>query len=256
MGTNHSILFSGENMWIKKKEIFLAIALSTLVVLLVTYSSLKNEKYPLGSFLSMESEASGERTHFGQGSQQHYQLITETIEGQLNKGTFEDAINKLTILTESKDGYVKSLHMTYTEGAWGGQMICKVPPANVTSFTFGVRAIIDANGTVTYINISIEDINATQQTTEATFSTINLNLNERKPDTNAGIGASMEPGLGILKASLLWIAQGLIVGVPLCFASLGIVILVNRGIIPVWKNLLKGTKQPGKNSPVDISSGS
>ena len=39
----------------------------------------------------------------------------------------------------------------------------------------------------------------------------------------------------VLTTGLVWIAEGLIVGVPLCFASLGVVVLVDRGIIPVWK---------------------
>jgi hypothetical protein len=134
--------------------------------------------------------------------------------------------------------------MTYQDQVWSGLMICKVPPTNVTFFTFGARAIIEANGTVTYINISVEDINATQQSQENTYSTINLNLKEIKPENGAGIAVSLAPVLSILTTSLWWIAQGLIIGIPLCFASLGIVILVNRGIIPLWKNMLKKTKQP------------
>jgi hypothetical protein len=183
-----------------------------------------------------------EGAYSAQGSQSRYQLITETIEGELDRGTFEDAVNRLTILTEEKNGYVKSLRMTYADGAWAGQIICKVPPANVTSFTFGARAIIDANGTVTYINISIEDVNASQPTQENAFSTIDLNLKETKPSI-VGIGASLESVLGILSTSLLWIAQGLIVGILLCFTSLGIVLLVNRRIIPLWKNLLKSSRK-------------
>jgi hypothetical protein len=43
----------------------------------------------------------------------------------------------------------------------------------------------------------------------------------------------------VLTTGLVWIAEGLIVGVPLCFASLGVVVLVDRGIIPVWKKQLR-----------------
>jgi hypothetical protein len=171
-------------------------------------------------------------------------VITETIQGELNKGAFEDTISKLEILTEEKEGYVKSLRMTYTEQAWSGQMICKVPPPNVTSFTFHVRAIIEANGTVTYINISIEDVNASQPNQENDYSTINLNLKEIKPENGGGIEIPLASVLSILATSFLWIAQGLIIGIPLCFASLGIVILVNRGIIPLWKNTLKKPERP------------
>lgn len=213
--------------------------LSVLVTILAIYSNIENKKYSpeLLQLASMSGKSS-----FSQGTGQQSKLISETIEGELNKGTFEDAVNKLEILTEEKDGYVKSLRMIYAEGAWSGQMICKVPPTNVTPFTFGARAIIEANGTVTYINISIEDINASQQNQESTYATINLNLKEVKPSNGAGIVASLTPVLPILTTSLLWIAQGLIIGIPLCFASLGIVLLVDRGIIPLWKNTLKKPK--------------
>jgi len=155
----------------------------------------------------------------------------------MNKGTFEDAINKLEILTEEKDGYVKSLRMIYAEETWSGRMICMLPPINETSFTFSARTIIEANGTVTYINISIEDINASQEGQETTYATISLNLKEVKPANEAGIVVSLTSILPILTTSLLWTAQGLIIGIPLCFVSLGIVVLVERGLIPFGKIL-------------------
>ena len=46
--------------------------------------------------------------------------------------------------------------------------------------------------------------------------------------------------LSYLTTALLWITQGIILGVPLCFASLGAVMLVDRLIIPVWKKQFKG----------------
>ena len=230
------------NMKIKRKEICLGIILSILITLSAVYFNIKNKEPYSQSLLWTESQTRGLNTYSQQT--QDFKLISETIEGELKKGTFEDVISRLEILTEDKHGYVKSLNMIYEVQVWSGLMICKVPPTNVTSFTFGARAIIEANGTVTYINISVEDINVTQQSQENTYSTINLNLKEIKPENGAGIGASLAPVVSILTTSFLWIAQGLIIGIPLCFASLGIVILVNRGIIPLWKNTLKKTKQP------------
>jgi len=132
--------------------------------------------------------------------------------------------------------------MTYFDGSWSGQLICKVPTENVTSFTFKVRETIDVNGSVTYINISIEEIEQTQQPQETVYSTIYINLKEKKPQNGNGVPASLVPVIDILSKGLLLIAQGVMVGVPICFASLGVVLLVNRGILPVWKNLLKKTK--------------
>jgi len=232
------------NMKIKRKEICFGIILSILIALSAVYFNMRNEEPYSPDLLSANSKTMGGLNTYSQETQQHFKLISETIEGELNRGTFENVVNRLEILTEEKYGYVKSLRMTYQDQVWSGLMICKVPPTNVTFFTFGARAIIEANGTVTYINISVEDINATQQSQENTYSTINLNLKEIKPENGAGIGVSLAPVLSILTTSFLWIAQGLIIGIPLCFASLGIVILVNRVIIPLWKNTLKKAKQP------------
>lgn len=121
-------------------------------------------------------------------------------------------------------------------------MTCKLPTANVTNFTFNARKIIDENGTVTYINISIEEIESQQQPQETPYSTIYINFKEKKPQSGNSITASLAPVIEILSKGLLLIAQGMVVGVPMCFASLGVVLLVNRGILPIWKSLLKKPK--------------
>lgn len=231
------------NMKIKRKEICFAIMLSIIVALFAVYFNMRNEEHYSEGFLWTELKSMSGISSFSQGTEQRSRLISETIEGELNRGTFEDAINKLEILTLEKDGYVKSLRMTYKDEVWSGVMICKVPPTSVTSFTFGAREIIDANGTVTYINISIESVNASQPNQEDAYSTINLSLKEVEPEKGKnGIIALIGSALPILVTSLVWIAEGLIIGVPLCFAFLGIIILVNRGIIPLWKNALKKPK--------------
>jgi len=228
-------------MKIKKKEICFGAILTVLVVFSAIYANTRSEQ---NTYMArVQSTASNT---FSQETQQQSKVITETIVGELKRGTFEDVVNRLEIFTEEKYGYVKTLHMTYQDQVWTGFMICKLPPTNVTSFTFGARTIIEANGTVTYISIDIEDITATQQNQEDPYSTITLNLQEVKPEDGADIGVLLAPVLSILATSFSWIAQGLIIGVPLCFASLGIVILVNRGIVPLWKNTLKKTKQPCK----------
>jgi hypothetical protein len=228
-------------MKIKRKEICFGAILTVLVVFSAIYANTRSEQNTYMATLQSRTSST-----FSQETQQQSKIITETIVGELKRGTFEDVVNRLEIFTEEKYGYVKTLRMTYQDQVWTGFMICKLPPTNVTSFTFGARAIIEANGTVTYISIDIEDTTATQQNQEDPYSTINLNLEEIKPEDGADIGVLLAPVLSILATSFSWIAQGLIIGVPLCFASLGIVILVNRGIVPLWKNTLKKTKQPCK----------
>jgi len=223
-------------MKIKRKETFFGIILAIIVVFSALYTNTRSEETYTSRVQLAYSDTLSHET------QQQSKIITETIIGELKRGTFENVVNRLEILTEEKDGYVKTLSMTYHDQVWTGLMICKLPPTNVKSFAFGARAIIEANGTVTYININMEEVDTSQQSGEE-YSTINLNLKEIKPENGVDIGASLTPVLSVLTTSFSWIAQGLIIGVPLCFASLGIVILVNRGIVPFWKNTLKKTKQ-------------
>jgi len=234
-----------KKVWIKKKEICLAAVLSVLLTIFAVYSNVKNaeEYYPIENFLAEERQSKSYGSPSSTEGQQYSKVISETIKGELNRGKFEGVIGELEILTDEIEGYIKSLYMTYQDGAWSSTMICKVPPTNVTSFTFSARAIIEANGTVTYINISVENVNVSQQNQEDTYSTINLYLTEIKPENGKNeILASIASALPILTTSLVWITEGLIIGVPLCFASLGIILFVNRGIVPLWKNMLKKPK--------------
>jgi len=234
-------------MWVKRKEILAAVMLGLALTLFVYYSSIINEAaykpfYGESSLLSEWGLSAKSFGSYAQGSQQRYQVITETIEGELERGAFESVVDSIVVLVDHKGGYVKSLRMTYVDGAWSGQLICKLPPENVTTFTFRVREIIDTNGTVTYINISVEDVEAQQQPQEANYSTIYINLKEKKLQSGNEIPAPMAPVIEILSKGLLLIAQGVMVGVPICFASLGVVLLVNRGLLPLWRNLLKKPK--------------
>jgi len=228
-------------MNIKRKEILAAVILGILIILPVFYIKMQNEsRYTGNTLLLSKSKESAQRSTSVTETQQ--KLISETIEGEIERGAFELVVNKLEALTEDMEGYVKSLQMTYQNQAWSGFMICKVPSSNVTSFTFGARAIVDDNGTVTYINISVEYLEESQQGQENASSTINFNLIEDKPESKVELGASLGPILSILATSLWWIAQGVIIGLPLCLASLGIMLLVSRGLVPLWKNALKKQK--------------
>ncbi|MGC8895736.1 MAG: hypothetical protein ACP5LB_03065 [Candidatus Bathyarchaeia archaeon] len=230
-------------MRIKKKEIVLAAGLCLFITGFAVYSNIKNTEkyYPAGNLAARTlSETYGLSSNTE--SQQYSKVVSETIEGELDRGAFEKVVSTLEILTENVGGYVKSLYMTYRDEVWSGTMISKVPTANVTTFTFAAREIIDANGTVTYINISVESVNASQLGEEGKYSTITFNLMEVKLKSEDGIIAAISPILPILTTSLVLVAQGLIIGVPLCFASLGIILLVNRGIIPLWRSMLKKPK--------------
>jgi hypothetical protein len=233
-----------ENLRIKKKEVVLAVALCLSITIFVIYSNMKGAEkyyYPMENLEArMLSETYGLSSSMGSP---YSKIFSETIDGELDVGAFEQVVSTLEVLTENVGGYVKSLYMTYRDEVWSGTMVSKVPTENVTSFTFAAREIIDANGTVIYINISVESVNASQFDEEGKYSTINFNLREVKMKNGENqVIAAIASILPILTTSLVWVAQGLIIGVPLCFASLGIVLLVNRGIIPLWKGMLKKPK--------------
>jgi hypothetical protein len=233
-----------ENLRIKKKEVVLAVALCLSITIFAIYSNMKDAEkyyYPMENLEArMLSETYGLSSSMGSP---YSKIFSETIDGELDVGAFEQVVSTLEVLTENVGGYVKSLYMTYRDEVWSGTMVSKVPTENVTSFTFAAREIIDANGTVIYINISVESVNASQLDEEGKYSTINFNLREVKLKNGENqVIAAIASILPILTTSLVWVAQGLIIGVPLCFASLGIVLLVNRGIIPLWKGMLKKPK--------------
>jgi hypothetical protein len=227
-------------MNIKRKEIGAAAILGVLIILTVLYARMQNSSQRMTGTLSFSSEGLKEQSVSVTETQQ--KVVSETIEGEIKRGAFELVVNKLEALTDEMGGYVNSLQMTYENQAWSAFMTCKVPPLNVTSFTFSGRAIINSNGTVTYINISVEYLETRQQGQENASSTVNFNLREVIPESTGNPGASLGPILSTLTTSLWWIAQGVIIGLPLSFASLGIVLLASRGLIPLWKNMLKKPK--------------
>lgn len=165
--------------------------------------------------------------------------IRETIEGELKKGTFESVVSQLEELTDQNEGFVSSLYMTYRDELWNGEIVSQIPQKNATSFVFETRKIIDENGKVISITTSITDVTGKYTKEEVPYATIRMALKE-----TTGLEPP-EPIIQVLSivpwltTCLVWIAGGLIVGVPLCFVSLGVVLLVNRGILPVWKKQLR-----------------
>jgi len=118
----------------------------------------------------------------------------------------------------------------------------------VTSFTFDVRQLINRYGKVIYITITVTEmeINQTGQPEEP-LSEINISL-EEYIEGESSIVNQIGMVVPWLVNSLIWIAQGLIIGVPLCFASLGVVLIISRGIIPAWRNSLKGIRKSEKST--------
>ena len=221
-----------------RKELMLALVLSVLVIIPVIYLNARKDEasgYMPSSPLSFQPRTLGE-AKYGNIKE----VIRENIVGELRKGSFEEVIEDIRNLTFYYAGRVPYLNMIYENELWSGWLTCKLPTENVTVFTFDVRKLIGEHGKVTHISIDIieEEVNETEWP-ETQLSEVNISLKEFV-EGESPILSQLGTVLSYLTTALLWITQGIILGVPLCFASLGAVMLVDRLIIPVWKKQFKG----------------
>jgi hypothetical protein len=217
-------------------ELMSAVAVAVTLGLLAVYASMPGRPEPIPAYLSKAGlSADAIQKALGGSSQPTQQIISENIQGELRKGEFETTVQGVKDLASVYGGRVPALHMGYDNDAWSGTLTCKVPTDNVTSFTFDVRRLVNDHGKVTHISIDVSEVEINQtQAAETPFSEVSMYLYEQR----GGASPFVDQFGGIvpvLTTGLVWIAEGLIVGVPLCFASLGVVVLVDRGIIPVWK---------------------
>ena len=226
-----------------KMEIILAVTIAISLSILVIYlSQPKDGTYRYASPLSLQS-----KTSWKSDSGNVEKIIEEDIVGELRKGFFETVIEDIKNLTFHYGGRMPYLNMIYKDDLWSGWMKCKVPSENMTMFTFDVRRLIDEYGKVTYITVRVTEIEANQtQPPETHFSEVTISLKEFI-EGQSPILSQLATVTSYLTTALIWIVQGIIFGVPLCFASLGVVMLVDRAIIPIWKKQFKG-KSLGKST--------
>jgi hypothetical protein len=217
-----------------KLELISAVAVAVTLALLAVYVNLPGRSQTVGHLFSDSTSAL--RDAFGVPTQQ---VILENIQGELRKGEFEITVQGVKDLASVYGGRVPVLHMGYENEVWSGTLTCKVPTDNVTSFTFDVRRLVNAHGKVTHISIDVSEVEVNQtQTVEASLSEVSMYLYEHVEGTSPFLD-QLGAIVPMLTTGLVWIAEGLIIGVPLCFASLGVVVLADRGIIPVWKKQFK-----------------
>lgn len=221
-------------------ELILAMTLTVSLAIAAIYLSMpKDEASRLQDLMARNAQF---KTSWDLEKGNVKEIIKENIVGELRKGSFEEVIEDLRNLTFYYGGRMPYLNMIYENGLWNGWITCKLPTENVTSFTFDVRDLINRHGEVTHISINImeEEVNQTGELPpETQFSDVTISLKEFV-EGESPILSQLETVVSYLTTALLWIVQGVILGVPLCFASLGAVMLVDRVIIPVWKRQLKG----------------
>jgi len=172
------------------------------------------------------------------------QVVTENIQGELRKGTFETVVQSLRVLVVTRGGSVPVLNMGFDNDVWSGGMNCKVPTENVTGFTFDARQLISDHGRVTHITIDVveQTVNQTGEA-EVPMSDVSIGLRETLEGA-APIVNQLGMVTSWLVTGLVWTAEGLILFVPLCFVCLGIVLVVEKGIVPAWKREFKGKDFP------------
>jgi len=222
-----------------KMELVLALVLAMAFSFFTVYTNLPRRGNLLG-FGPSQHEMMLEESKESMSQSTVQQFVKENIQGELTKGSFEVVVEGLRNLTFHYSGTVPLSNMLYENDLWGGTMNCNVPTENVTSFAFDVRRLIGEYGKVTYITISITEVRVNQTgQTEEPLSEITIALKEFVDSAQLPIINQIGTVVPWLVTSLVWIAQGLIVAVPLCFVSLGIVLLVDKGILPMWRKQFK-----------------
>jgi hypothetical protein len=221
-----------------KKEIAYATILSIVLVASISFINLRN--------LSQESQDSLQIHAYKKESLNALsalsfeQVIRENIVGELQKDSFETVVRELKNLTSIHGGRIPSLQMYYASELWKGELECKIPTDNVTAYTFDVRALISIHGKVTYISISVieVEVNGTAQQQEI-MSNVSISLKEIVEGGQLPFINQLGAVVPVLTTSLVWIAQALIVTVPLSFVLLAIIIMIEKGLVPLWKKQIK-----------------
>ncbi len=232
-------------MWLgvklAKKEVGVAVALGlTIAIFSVFYNMALQRDDSFGFGLQSRSRESGSAL-WSASSQERVRIMDADIQGKLEAGTFEAVVPFVEALTREKGGFIVTESMVFKDGLWRGEIVSKLPPTNASSFTMETRQKIDENGRVVTIEIEIREFTLSPNTTDVEqYSTIKTFLSEEfeeGKDTPEPVVQLMSV-FPIVVTGLVWVAEGLIVGVPLCFASLGVVMLIKRVIIPLWKREL------------------
>ena len=228
-------------MKIAKKEIGIAAALALTIAAFSVFYNAAPQRDSLEGRYGLQSVASLESMYgFTSEPSERVRIMDADIQGKLRNGTFETVVPFIEALTREKGGFIITERMTFREGLWSGEIVSKLPPTNASAFTMGTREHIDENGRVLLIQISIREFTSQNTTGSEQYSTIKTFLSEEfkeGKETPEPVNQLMSV-FPILVTGLIWITEGLIVGVPLCFASLGVVMLIKRIIIPLWKKEL------------------
>lgn len=184
-------------------------------------------------------------TETGSSQDARIKDIRHWIKGELTKGRFEQVLLAIEEKTDEYGGYVYSEDMTYADDLWTGEVVSRIPQNKSTVFVFQVRQVISENGRVVSISTSIRDITGTVGTSEEKpHATIRVTLAEISDTPSNGI-----PIIGgiipYLNTFFTWVVTGVIIGLPTYFTLLGVVLLIDRALIPIANRLFRGRLTKG-----------
>jgi len=224
-----------------KIELACAVIVGLAISALTIYANLPRQAVNSGVYVNLRSLGQKSLGSSGSsGANGIQQSVSENIQGEMRKGFFESTVERLRTLTYDFGGIVPYVSMAYDNDLWSGTLNCNLPTDNVTSFTFAVRQLISGNGTVTHIAITTTETMVNQTgPPEEQLSQVSIGLREVSGGASPIMG-QIGQVVPLLVTGLVWVAEGLILGVPLCFVSLGVVVMLDRAIIPAWKKQLKG----------------
>lgn len=224
---------------ISKREVGVAVALTVVIAALSIFYNNAPEGDRFMTRYATSSELSSLKAAYSIGSSERVQIMDANILGKLEKGKLETVVPSIETLTREKGGYIVTEQLIFEDGLWSGEIVSKLPAPNASAFTISIRQKIDEYGEVVHIEIDIREFPISQTMTgDEQYSTIKTLLSEVEE------GGTIEPvgqlfsAFPVLVTGLVWIGAGLIIGVPLCFISLGVVMLLKRVIIPLWKKEL------------------
>ena len=169
--------------------------------------------------------------------------VKQSINGELNKGAFEEVVLEIEDETNALGGYVESEDVVFADDIWSGEILTKIPQNNSLDFVFTVRSLISKNGRVISIATSIRDITPASGTaTQEPLAQIRTTLKEisDKPWQLTLPTSPLLAGiLPVLSTFFTWIVVGIAIGIPAFFTVLGIVLLIDRALKPAANRLFK-----------------
>jgi len=174
-----------------------------------------------------------------ESADQRIKDIRQWINAELTKGKFKEVVKGIEALTEEQGGYIYSEDLTYADELWNGELVSRIPQDNATDFIFNVEELITNNGKVISITTSIRDITGTIGTSEQKpHATIRVTLAEISGKIIIGLPI-IEGVAPFMSTFFTWVATGVIIGLPAYFTVLGIVLLIDRALLPIANKLFK-----------------